>query len=73
MRNLYNGNYEDDIDKREKLLGILILEPFSEMNPISREHILIWFFFFFLIWHECTIGGYCGMKNNFLIFYLTHQ
>jgi len=44
---LYKGSYGDDIDEREKLLlGILILEPFSEMNPISREKILIWFFFF---------------------------
>ena len=28
--------------EREKLLGIL--EPFSEMNPISRVQILIWVF-----------------------------
>ena len=69
---MYNGSYGDDIDEREILLGILLLEPFSEMNPISREHILIWFFFF-LILNERTVGSYCGMKNNFLLFYLTHQ
>ena len=45
---MYNSSYGDDIDEREKLsLGILILEPFSEMNPISREQILIWFFIFY--------------------------
>ena len=75
---MYNGSYGDDIDEREKLLlGILILEPFSEMNPISHEQILIWFFIFYfflfinltrlynwqLMWHE----------NNFLLFCSTRQ
>ena len=54
---MYNGSYGDDIEEREKLLlGILILEPFSEMNPISREQILIWFFnFYFFIYKSNMI------------------
>ena len=53
---MYNGSYGDDIDEREKLLlGILILEPFSEMNPISREQILIWFFIFYFFIYKSNM------------------
>ena len=53
---MYNGSYGDDIDEREKLLlGILILEPFSEMNPISREQTLIWFFIFYFFIYKSNM------------------
>ena len=53
---MYNGSYGDDIEEREKLLlGILILEPFSEMNPISREQILIWFFIFYFFIYKSNM------------------